>query len=211
MNKPDWRIKGSEFVNCNCDFGCPCQFNSLPTHGDCEALGAFKIEEGHFGDTRLDGLAFAMTLKWPGAIHEGNGQCQAFIDERANEEQRDAILAILSGDTSEPGATFFNVFASTMTKMHDPVFCSLDISEDVDARRATIRISDLIEASGEPIINPITGNEHRARIDLPQGFEYAMAEVASGSTSSRSDIPLELTGSHCHMSHLDIGPQGVYR
>lgn len=211
MNKVDWRIKGVEFVNCNCDFGCPCQFNGLPTHGNCEALGAVRIDDGYFGDTRLDGLSFAMTLKWPGAIHQGNGQAQAFVDEQASPEQREGILAILSGDTSEPGATFFNVFASTMTTMHEPVFCAIEISEDVDARRATVKVADLIDASGEPLVNPVTGEEHRARIDLPHGFEYAIAEVGKGRTSARSNIPMELTGSHCHMAHLDIGPQGVYR
>ncbi|SFL90935.1 DUF1326 domain-containing protein [Marinobacter zhejiangensis] len=211
MNHPDWRIEGFEFVNCNCDFGCPCQFNALPTKGNCQALGAVRIDKGYFGDTRLDGLAFAMTLKWPGAIHEGNGEAQAFIDENANEAQREAILAILSGETSEPGATFFNVFASTMTKMNDPVFCPISITGDVDARQASVKVGDLIEAKGEPIINPVSGLEHRARIDLPQGFEYAVAEVASGRTSARAAMPLELAGSHSHMTHLDIGPQGVFR
>lgn len=211
MDKIDWRIKGFEFVNCNCDPGCPCQFNSRPTHGNCEALGAFRIEEGYFGDTRLDGLSFAMTLKWPGAIYEGNGQAQAFIDDSASPEQRDAILAILSGETSEPGATFFNVFASTMTTMHEPVFCPIEVSGDIDARKAIVKVADLIDASGTPVLNPVTGEEFRGRIDLPHGFEYAVAEVAQGRTSAHSNIPLELDGSHCHMAQLDIGPSGVYR
>lgn len=211
MNKADWRIEGLEFVNCNCDYGCPCQFNARPTHDNCHALGAVRIDKGYFGDTRLDGLSFAMTLKWPGAIHEGNGEAQAFIDENANEAQREGILAILSGETSEPGATFFNVFASTMTKMNDPVFCPISITGDVEARTAAVTVGDVIESSGTPIINPVSGLEHRARIDLPQGFEYAVAEVASGTTRARGAMPLDLTGTHSHLTHLDIGPQGVYR
>ncbi|RBP30693.1 hypothetical protein DET50_107108 [Marinobacter pelagius] len=211
MNNTGWRIKGLEFVNCNCDAGCPCQFMARPTHGDCHAFAAVKIQDGYFGETRLDGLSFAMTLKWPGAIHEGNGQAQAFVDERATAEQRDALMAILSGDTSEPGATFFNVFASTLTKMYDPVFCPIEISCDVENRKAKVRVADLIEGSAEPIINPISGEPHRARIDLPGGFEYAVAEVASGRTEARADVPMGFDGTHCHMSHLDIGPSGVYR
>ncbi|MFE8070475.1 DUF1326 domain-containing protein [Marinobacteraceae bacterium S3BR75-40.1] len=209
MEKIDWHIKGVEYVNCNCDYGCPCQFAGLPTHGDCEALGAVQIREGYFGDTRLDGLNFALTMKWPGAIHEGNGQAQAFIDERATPEQRDALLAIVSGETSEPGATFFNVFASTMTKVHDPIFCPIEIEEDVDAREANLRIGDWVESSGKPIRNPVTGDKVRARIGLPMGFEYDVAEVAEGRTSARCNIPMELNASHCHMANLDIGPTGV--
>ncbi|TBW57703.1 DUF1326 domain-containing protein [Marinobacter halodurans] len=211
MNKTDWRIRGFEYINCNCDFGCPCQFNGRPTHGDCKAFGAFHIDDGHFGETRLDNLNFAVTFKWPGAIHEGNGDAQVFIDEGASQDQRDALMAILSGETSEPGATFFNVFASTLTHMHDPVFCRIDIDGDVDARKATVRVGDMIESEGQPIINPITGQEHRARIDLPNGFEYAVAEVASGRTNARAGIPLELDASHSHFSRLDIGPTGVIR
>lgn len=72
-------------------------------------------------------------------------------------------------------------------------------------------MADLIEASGTPVLNPVTGEEFRGRIDLPHGFEYAMAEVAQGRTSAHSNVPLELDGSHCHMAQLDIGPSGVYR
>ncbi|WP_111495125.1 DUF1326 domain-containing protein [Marinobacter bohaiensis] len=211
MDTVDWRLKGFEFINCNCDYGCPCQFNGRPTQGDCKAIGAVRVDDGYFGDVRLDGLSFVMTLKWPGAIHEGNGEAQAFIDERATQEQRDALLAILSGETSEPGATFFNVFASTMTKMHDPVFCDIRIEGDVDDRTARVKVGDMIEAEGQPIINPVTGEAHRARIDLPGGFEYAVAEVASGRTRASGAIPLALDASHSHMSRLDIGPTGVHR
>lgn len=211
MDHSDWRIKGREFVNCNCELGCPCQFMGRPTRGNCGAFAAVHIDEGFFGGTRLDGLSFAMTLQWPGAIHEGNGQGQAFVDERANPEQRDALMAILSGETSDPGATFFNVFASTLTKMHEPVFCPIEFTCDVEGRQATIKVADVIESSGEPIKNPITGEAHRARIDLPHGFEYAVAEVASGRTVARAGIPLEFEGSHSHLSHLDIGPHGIFR
>lgn len=210
MNTTIWRIKGPEFINCNCAYGCPCQFNSLPTQGSCEAVGAMRIDQGHFGDTTLDGLCWAMTLKWPGPIHEGGGQAQAFIDERASAEQRQALLAIMSGETSEPGATFFNVFASTLTQMHDPVFCAIALDVDIDARTAKLVVPGSIDSTGEPIRNPVTGETHRARIELPQGFEYAVAEVASGTTTTSGAIALALTQTHSHMAMLDIGPKGVF-
>lgn len=56
MAHVDWEMKAREFNNCNCDFGCPCQFNSLPTNGTYKAVVGFAIDEGHFGDTRIDGL-----------------------------------------------------------------------------------------------------------------------------------------------------------
>ncbi|MGH7791930.1 MAG: DUF1326 domain-containing protein, partial [Thermodesulfobacteriota bacterium] len=71
--KTKWSIAGEEIASCNCAWGCPCQFNALPTQGRCEALHAFQIQKGHFGDTKLDGLRFARIYWWPGPVHEGNG------------------------------------------------------------------------------------------------------------------------------------------
>ena len=68
-----WEIQGSELINCNCVFGCPCQFNTLPTNGHCEAMSAIAIDSGHYGDARLDGLKIGVAFHWPGAIHEGIG------------------------------------------------------------------------------------------------------------------------------------------
>ena len=65
------RIAGEQVVNNNCSWGCPCQFNALPTTGQCEATGAWEIKDGYFGKTRLDGLRFGAVAWWPGAIHEG--------------------------------------------------------------------------------------------------------------------------------------------
>jgi hypothetical protein len=78
-----WMLKGREFAHCNCAYGCPCQFNALPTHGDCHAVLAHDIEQGYHGDTKLDGLKFAGIVSWPGPIHLGHGQVQPIVDERA--------------------------------------------------------------------------------------------------------------------------------
>src|SRR6187397_2015561 len=99
-----WRIVGEETGTCNCAWGCPCQFNALPTHRRCEALVAVRIRERHYGNTTLDGLVFAAAYWWPGAVHEGNGIVQHVIDDRATEDQRAALLRILSG---REGCTFF--------------------------------------------------------------------------------------------------------
>ncbi len=92
-----WEIEGREFANCNCAYGCPCQFNGRPTKNQCEAILAIEIDRGHHGPTKLDGLRIVGSYWWPGAVHEGRGQCQFFIDERANDAQRTALLKIMKG------------------------------------------------------------------------------------------------------------------
>jgi hypothetical protein len=61
-----WEFKGRELVNCSCEYGCPCQFNALPDKGHCYGLVGIIIDEGRYGDVRLDGLRIAMVFKWPG-------------------------------------------------------------------------------------------------------------------------------------------------
>ena len=64
MTGTNWVIKGREFINCNCAYGCPCQFNALPTHGDCKAVCGFDIAEGYHSSTRIDGLRAVAVLAW---------------------------------------------------------------------------------------------------------------------------------------------------
>src|SRR5436190_8580761 len=159
-----WEIKGRERVNCTCEYGCNCQFNGLPDKGHCHAVAGIAFDEGHHGDVRLDGLKVAAIFKWPGAIHEGNGEAIAFVDQRATEAQREALLKIMTGQDTDPFATMFAVYASTVTTMHPPVFIDIEMDIDVDARRGSARVPGYIELKGEPIRSLVSGAESRAQI-----------------------------------------------
>lgn len=206
-----WEIQGRELINCNCSFGCPCQFNALPTHGFCEANGAFIADKGHYGDVKLDGLVFGLIAKWPGPIHLGKGQIQPLVDAKASPQQREALLKIMSGEDTDPGATIFSVFAATFEKVFDPIFAPMTFEVDVDARRGKIRVGDVLELDGQPIRNPVTGDEHRARIDLPHGFEYEIAEIGSGTSRSRGPVAVELKDSYAQFAHLHMNNHGIVR
>lgn len=206
-----WEIQGSELINCNCAYGCPCQFNAPPTTGFCEAMGAIAIDKGHYGDVRLDGLKIAVVFQWPGAIHEGKGKCQPIVDAKANPQQREALLKIMSGQDTEPFATMFSVFASTLEKVFDPIFTTIEYEVDVDARRGKVSVEGVFDLTGEPIRNPVSGQEHRARIDLPHGFEYELAEVGSASSRSRGNIALELKNSYAQFARLHMNGKGPIR
>jgi hypothetical protein len=206
-----WEIKGREFANCNCSYGCPCQFNALPTKGFCEASVAMEIEQGHFGDVKLDGLRMGGIFQWPGPVHHGHGKCQPFVDERADPKQREAMLKIMSGQDTEPMATMFAVFSSTLEKVYDPIVARIDFEVDVEARRGRYTVPGLVESVGEPIKNPVTGAETRARIDLPNGFEYEIAEIGSGTTTTQGNIRLDLKATYGQFAHLHLNNSGVIR
>ena len=204
-----WTLVGREFVHCNCAYGCPCQFNALPTHGNCCAVLGVEIDQGHHGETRLDGLRCAIIVAWPGAIHEGRGEVVPIVDEGASPQQREALLRIMSGLDTEPGATFFQVFSTTFEIFHDPVFTKIDFEVDVDGRNARLAVPGWIEAHGEPILNPVTGQQHRARINLPNGFEYDTCEVGRGWAETQGPLKLSIPDSHAQFAHLHITESGV--
>jgi len=206
-----WELKMKEFTNCNCAYGCPCQFNALPTYGDCRAIASFVVTEGHFGDVDMAGVKAVGILSWPKAIHEGNGSVEAIVDESASDAQKDAMLKIMTGQETEPMATMFSVFASTMTTVHDPVFAPIDLEIDIENRTAKVTVPGLIESAGEPIRNAVTGETHQARIDIPHGFEYSIAEMGAGTSKSSGAIKMDLSDSYGQFAHLHLTNNGPVR
>jgi hypothetical protein len=205
-----WEIEGRELVNCTCEYGCNCQFNGLPDKGHCYAVAGILIERGHHGDVRLDGLKVAAIFKWPDAIHLGNGEAIAFVDERASPAQREALLKIMSGQDTEPFATMFAVYASTLTTFHDPVFTSIELQVDVAGRKGRVSVPGYIEMTGRPLRN-LSGGDARAQIVLPDGFEYAVAEVASASSRTQGPVVVEIDDKYGQFADLHLNNRGVVR
>ena len=204
----DWRLAGEWIKNCNCAFGCPCDFNARPTNGTCKGLVGMHIQEGHFGDVSLDGLNFAGVVDFPGPLHEGNGTLQAIIDERATDEQRNALFGILSGQNSAEG-TIFRIFSLIVSNMLDPIFAPIDFAFDMPGRRARVSIPGVLETENEPIKNPVTGAPHRIQVVMPEGFEHRMAEICSANIRSTGGIKFDVTQGHGSLATVVQTPQGV--
>jgi hypothetical protein len=204
-----WEIKGSEITNCNCAYGCPCQFNALPTHGRCEAVSCYRIDEGRHGSVRLDGLCAVTLYRWPGAVHQGNGTMQLIIDERADAAQRAALERILTGLDTNEMATMWWVFSAMSPDKQPTLYAPIDFAVDIEARRGHILVPGLVETRAEPIRNPITGAEHRVRIDLPNGFGYRLAEIGSARSRTDAAIKLDLQDTYGQFDRVHLSNEGV--
>lgn len=209
MAMTEWMIRGPEIAACNCDYSCPCQFNALPTDGDCRATVAIHIEEGFHGKVRLDGLTFAMVAAWPKAIHMGNGEALPIVDERATAEQRNAILTIMSGQDSEAGANVFQVFSGTLTKIHDPVFAPISFNADLKTCEGHFSVPDVVQCVTHAIRNPVTGQPHHAKVALRSGFEFLEAEFASGTGKAQGAITFSNDDKHAHLAMLHMTGKGL--
>ena len=208
MSRTEWRLKGDWIKNCNCAFGCPCDFNAPPTHGDCKGLVGMRIAQGHFGDVRLDALSFVVVLDFPGALHEGNGTIQPIVDERADPQQREALFAILSGQHSDEG-TLFHIFSLIVARVLDPIFAPIAFDFDLDGRTARVSIPGILETETQPIRNPISGAPHRIRVVMPEGFEHHTAEIASARIESTGGLRFTVPQGHSSLARVEQAPTGV--
>ena len=182
MPRTEWRLKGDWIKNCNCAFGCPCDFNARPTNGNCKGLVGMHITDGHFGDVRLNGLNFCATVDFPGPL--------------------------LSGQNSAEG-TIFHIFSLIVTKMLDPIFAPIRFDFDLPGRRAKISIPGVLETENEPIRNPVTGAPHRIQIVMPEGFEHRSAEVCSSRIESTGGIKFNVPQGHGSLATVEQTPEGV--
>ncbi len=209
MAHVDWSMKGQWLKNCNCAYGCPCDFNAPPTHGHCEGMVGMRIEEGHFEDVDLSGLHWAAVYHWPGALHEGNGTLQPIIDERANEEQRGALLTILSGLEQDDG-TFLHIVSMIVSKVLEPKFLPMEFEFDLEKRTARFVARGAFETVSEPIKNPVSGAEYRVQVSIPEPFEYGLAEIASATVNKGTgEIKYDWPNSHSSLAHVEHTPTGV--
>jgi hypothetical protein len=173
---PRWTAKGTLLQSCNCDYGCPCNFNAPPTYGNCHGAWVGHIDEGHYGNARLDGLNIYVAAAWPQALHLGNGEGIVLIDERANQAQRDGLVAILTGKVGGP----FGILANTIARLHPTQYVPFEIK--LDGARSAARAGKMLALELEPILNPVSGAEVYPGLTLPQGLLYKTSTRASSKT-----------------------------
>jgi hypothetical protein len=202
-----WYMEGPWFKNCNCDPGCPCDFNVFPTHGHCQGVVAMRVDTGHFGDVDLSGLCWAGVVRWPGALHEGNGELQPILDERASQEQLEALGQALSG---QHGDTLMEIIAFICPTVHEPILAPFEFEFDLDERTGRVKAGDVLESEVETLRNIDPPTPYRVIVQIPNGFEYTgpnhSAETAlAKSIKFNGAFSLDLENSHSSMTYVRRG------
>ena len=159
-----WHLTGTAYIACNCEYGCPCNFNAMPSHGFCEGGWTWHVDGGSVDDVVLAGLNFSVFVKWPGAIHQGNGEGVILLDERATDAQRNAIAAVVSGQFGGP----WGILAWTWPKVHGPK--AVPYRVHTDGVRSSVAAGDCMQLESTTIKNPVTGADTHPSIVLPEGL-----------------------------------------
>jgi hypothetical protein len=167
MAEVGWYLRGDYVLACNCDYGCPCNFNARPSMGNCQGLIAVRVHEGSHDGTSLSGGAFVFVAKWPGAIHEGGGVAALILDERGPVPQRDALASIVQGRS---GGLPWSIFASTIGRWVGPLTATVDL--EVAGEDTRVTVDGTLAAAFRPIQNPVTRAKVYPKVVLPEGFAF---------------------------------------
>jgi hypothetical protein len=208
MAKTKWHMKGQYNKNCNCIATCPCDTVGFPyPDKGCEGMAGMYIAKGNFGDVKLNGLNWVVVYQWPGALHEGNGAVQAFIDKKAREDQRTALLTILSG---KAGNAWFEILSSIVTTVHDPQFVPITWEFDKKKRKATVRVPGFLETKSAPLKIPATNDEQQVIVQMPGGMEYREFQVAQAVVLKMTGaIQFDHKNTHSSLAEVEHSHKGI--
>ncbi len=177
---PDWQVRGDWFDVCKCNIPCPCTFAQPPTYGDCQAVLAYHIREGHYGDVPLDGLNLVAVATFEGNIWAGEAtgfRFGIFIDERTDERQQAAMLTIFSGQGGGMPAQLGAIWGEPEVLGVEAAPIEVEVAADLSHWRA--EIPGKVLASAEALGGPTTASGERVQTLNPPGSEVGPGGAAT--------------------------------
>ncbi len=177
-NVPRWRVTGDWFDVCKCAIPCPCSFAQPPTYGDCEGVLAWRIREGFYGDARLDGLNVLMVASFVGNVwgEHSDAYAAVFLDERADEPQREALRMIFGGQAGGWPARFTEMFGAETRGLE---YAPVRIWVDDDLATWGAEVPDRVAARAEALTGPTTPEGARVQVHNLPGSETGPDQVAT--------------------------------
>jgi len=169
-----YSLKGEMLSGCNCDWGCPCNFEIPPSYGNCEGVYMWHVVSGQYDGVSLDGTTFGQFGLYPEAIHLGNGTVFDVIDEKLNPEQRQAVETILA--EVEPLSVFHDLATTFLGFQYKPMELHLD------GIRSGLKIPGILDLKLDAMKNPVTGDDELATLTKPTGFTANVSELCNAAT-----------------------------
>ncbi len=169
-------MKGSILGPCNCDWGCPCNFDVAPSYGHCEGIYAYSVGDGNYGETRLDGLRYVHVGSWPAAVHLGDGTAVLIVDSDSSDAQRDALEALWkSGEAGLP----FDIWNAVTSTWFDTIVAPVEMEWDGLRSRVQVDGGRLLELVMSRVKNPVTGDDEITYLEKPTGFTSKRTELGT--------------------------------
>jgi hypothetical protein len=141
-------LEGSLLEVCSCDVLCPCWIGEDPDNGTCESVVAYHFDRGTIRGVDVSGLTLASAVLIPGNVLEGNWKQVLFIDDKASDQQADAVLAAFRGELGGPLADLSQLVGELLAVERAP------IDHEIIDGKGKLRVGDVISADMHPYTGP---------------------------------------------------------
>lgn len=198
-----WQLSGDYFENCSCNVLCPClvspsaPLTAVPTEGYCDVPLLFHIDSGRFGDVPLDGLNVAVMVHAPEVMANGNWSVAAYVDERADDAQTEALTAIFSGAAGGPMAAFAPLISTNLGMRKVPIAFS------ISGKTRSAEIPGVLHMSVDPLPTMHPSGEMWVNIGHPVSPDrMALAVGAPGNTYDDHGMRWDNSGKNGHYAAI---------
>jgi hypothetical protein len=183
-----WRLTGDWFDGCRCRVPCGSTFAQAPHEGQCDGILAWHVREGNYGDVPLDDLSVVAVGSFEGNIWTGEATNSAmgfFIDERADESQREALQTIFGGQAGGWPAGFAQLIEEVRGIEYAPI--DVEIADDLAGWR--VEVPGKASGSAEALSGPTTpGEGARVQVHNAPGAEVGPGQIATWATATEDKV-----------------------
>ena len=200
-----YQMEGSLLEVCSCDVLCPCWIGEDPDGGKCDSVVAYALDKGTIRGVDVSGLTLVSAVHIPGNVLEGNWQQLVYIDDKADDEQADAMLDAFSGKLGGPLADLAQLVGEVVAVERAP------IEHEIVDGAGTLKVGDKIECAMHPYTGPdgstttlnnsifstvpgspaYVGKADSQKVNIPEhGYEWSL----EGRNAIQSDWKLDFAG-----------------
>jgi len=143
-----YNLEGDLLEVCNCDILCPCWVGENPDNGTCDSIMGYNVRSGNIDGVDVSGHTVALAVHIPGNVLAGNWKVALFVDDKASDQQMDALVSAFSGKLGGPLADTAALIGEVAAVERAP------IRFDVQEGKGTLVIGDIAECVMEPYRGP---------------------------------------------------------
>ena len=143
-----YSLQGTLLEACSCKAICPCWIGEDPDGNACDSFLAYHFDQGTINGVDVSGLSLVGVAKIPGnVLNPGSWRLLLLVDDRASDEQLQALVDAYSGKLGGPLADLAKLIGEVLGVERAP------ITHEVQGGKGTLRVGDAISAEIEPFRN----------------------------------------------------------
>jgi len=116
-----YELEGRMLEVCTCNVLCPCWIGEDPDGGTCDAIVAWHVDKGTVDGVDVSGHAVVALAHIPGNILQGNWKAVIYVDEKATDEQQEALLKVFTGELGGPVADLAQLIGEVVAVEREPI------------------------------------------------------------------------------------------